>query len=461
MRSVFLLLAFLGFFVLGAAAPFALTLGYLWVDTFRPQDVSFSILTTLPLSMLVGGAAIGAYALLDRRDLPRPNATILLTLLFAIWVTLTTVFFAVAPEAAWRKWDWAFKTLMFSVFVQFTIRSRVQIEAFLQVYLFAIAAHVLPAGAKTLLGGGGYGQVLGVSGAEYGAAITESSTMAAVSLMMLPILFYFRAHTVILPRGRVTDLLYAGMSVVMLAAAVGTFARTGLVGMAVVGGGMWLRAKRKLLFGLAGAATAVAIAVLSSDSWNARISTIDDYQTESSSLGRILVWQWTLDFVRENPLGGGFESFVVNVITFPASSPDAEPAVQRGKAFHSIYFEVLGEHGWVGLGLFLALIATALLSQTLIVRRTRKHPGLLWARDLAAALQVALITLLACGAFIGIAFLPMLYYLFAITACLANNVRRAIQSPSPAADAGRIRVWAQGPIRAGARAATQPAGTAR
>ena len=43
---------FLSFFVFGAVAPFILTLGYIWVDTFRPQEVAWFVMNQLPVAQL-------------------------------------------------------------------------------------------------------------------------------------------------------------------------------------------------------------------------------------------------------------------------------------------------------------------------------------------------------------------------------------------------------------------------
>ena len=101
-----------------------------------------------------------------------------------------------------------------------------------------------------------------------------------------------------------------------------------------------------------------------------------------------------------------------------------------GHAFHSIYFEVLGEHGWIGLSIFLALIANTLISLRRVMRRTRDSPELAWCDDLARALFCAVMVILACGAFIGIAFQPILWYLFALATCLSEYARRAL-APVP------------------------------
>ena len=67
--------------------------------------------------------------------------------------------------AGWPKWDWAFKTVMFSAFIPLVIRSRVQIEAFVQIYVLTLAANFIPFAAKVLISGGGYGRNLGLMAA--------------------------------------------------------------------------------------------------------------------------------------------------------------------------------------------------------------------------------------------------------------------------------------------------------
>ena len=86
-----------------------------------------------------------------------------------------------------------------------------------------------------------------------------------------------------------------------------------------------------------------------SDRWTARISTLSNYEQESSANTRILIWKWTIGFSFEHPFGGGFNSYLVNVIPNPPG-PDGEQTYQYARAFHNIYMAALGEHGYPGLG---------------------------------------------------------------------------------------------------------------
>jgi probable O-glycosylation ligase (exosortase A-associated) len=420
LRSLYLVAVYISFFVLGRSAPFALALGYVWVDTFNPQSMAYILLPQIPVSLIMAVATIISY-LLIQRDKPRITLTSILLLLFAVWVTMTTALWAEVPDAAWEKWNFAFKMLCFAAFLPSVFRTRIQIEALLQIYLLSISVHFIPVGLKTMVSGGGYGRALGIVAGN--SLLAEGATLAGVSLMLIPIILYLRRNTLLIPKNLVTQLGYGGLVSLALAAAIGTYERTALVGMAVVGIGLWLRARRKILGALLGVLVMLGVASRTSDAWNARISTIRHYSSETSALGRILVWEWTIGYANEHPLGGGFNSYKIDRVTFPPDTPDGDPVVATGIAFHSIYFEVLGEQGYVGLAIFFSIIGLSFWQLQKVARITRHVKEMVWAKELAYALQVALLTLLACGAFIGIAFQPMLYYLFALSACLRAHVR--------------------------------------
>ncbi len=431
MRDLYVALIYVAMLGIGFTAPFLLSLAYVWVDTFSPQSIAPDILGLIPASMIVAVLAIGSYVVAAPRKTP-PPVTSWLLLAFAVWVTLSTAIWAELPGPAWEKWNPAFKTLCFAAFMPLVFRTRVQIEAALQIYVFSLAVHYVPGGIKTMLGGGGYGRTLGVVSGN--SLLTEGSTLCAVTVMLVPILLFLREHNVLLPRFKLLRNGYFALAACAVATAIGTYERTGLVGMAVMGGGLWLRARRKLLYGLVGAAAAVTILLTTSDAWTSRISTINDYNNESSALARILVWRWTVDYVNHNPLGGGFNSYMIDTITLP--DQDGQPGeIRHGVAFHSIYFEVLGEQGYFGFILFLSIAAYTFYILQRVAGTARRSDDLLWAGDLARALQVSLLSFMVCGAFIGVAFQPMIYFLFAISACLARNVRSAATTPLATATA--------------------------
>ncbi|MDR3535031.1 MAG: putative O-glycosylation ligase, exosortase A system-associated [Acetobacteraceae bacterium] len=415
LRSLLLIVVYLTFLGLGLGAPFVLTLGYVWVDTFQPQYVAYFVLNQLPVSMIMGAASVLAYVALDRRSPPRLNLVSVLQVLMGIWVTLTLIW-AEAPALAWDKWDWAFKTIMFSAFVPLVIRSRVQIEAFAQIYVFALAANFIPFGVKTLISGGGYGVNLGLQGGNTG--LSEGGLLSTLCLMIVPLALFLGRHGQLLPRHKLMPLAYLGIAGLAVATALGTYERSALIGLVVLAAYMFMRSQHKIRFGLVLAVLGIVGIYATSSHWTARISTIGEYNEESSALVRILVWRWTLGYASGHPFGGGFSSFVIDHIELPGGE------ILFSRAFHSIYFEVLGEQGWVGLGMFLTIAGSTIFGLRRVAKRTRNVPHLAWCAEMSDALQSGLMVFLSAGAFVGIAFQPMFWYFIAMSISLRQYVGR-------------------------------------
>lgn len=435
LRSLWM--TFIYFFLLmaGIAAPFVATLGYVWVDAFQPQNVAYVILNALPVSLIIGIAAFGTYFLLDRKYPPPLNAQTMLQVAMAIWCTCTMMW-AEAPDWAMEKWSWAFKTLVFAAFVPFVIRSRVQIEAFIQVFVFSLAANFIPFGIKVIISGGGYGMNLGLQLGNSG--MSEGGLLSTMCLMTVPLAMFLARHNQLLPKLKIVPFGYWGMAVLAVVTALGTYERSALVGLVVLAGYMWMRSKHKLGFGIVVSIAAIVIVFSMSAKFDSRVLTISDYQQESSALGRILVWRWTLGYVATHPFGGGFNSYVIDHIEFPAEG--GSPAtIVFGKAFHSTYFEVLGEHGWVGLGIFLAVVAITYFRLYTLARRVRPIPELKWVADLADALQSGMAVFLTAGAFVSLGFQPMFWYFVALSVSLDAYVWRCLRQIGT--EGARRPVW--------------------
>jgi probable O-glycosylation ligase (exosortase A-associated) len=428
LRSLFLLFIYASFVGLTVNAPFVATLGYVWVDTFQPQQIAYIILNQIPVAMILGLAAFGGYLLVDRRDPPPVTRETILQLTMAVWVTCTTLW-AQVPDAAWAKWDWAFKTLVFAAFIPYSIRSRVQIEAFAQTYVFSLAANFIPFGLKTLISGGGYGVNLGLEGGNTG--LSEGGLLSTVCLMAVPLAMHLAQHSQLLPRWKILPLAYWATAGLAIATAVGTFERSALLGLVVLGGYMWLRSKNKLLLGAAIAAVGAVIIYSTASSYANRMSTIGTYQSDASAYTRILVWKWTLNFIASHPFGGGFQTYLINSVELPATG--GTPAhVEFGRAFHSSYFEVLGEHGYVGMAIFLTIAISMFLRLNRIAKRARPHPELQWVVSMSNALQSGFAVFMSSGAFVGIAFQPIFWYFVAMGVSLHAYLYRVENMDAPA-----------------------------
>jgi len=434
LRSLWLLFVYVSFLGLATSAPFVATLGYVWVDTFQPQYVAFILLNQFPVAMVMGIAAVGGYLLLDRRSPPPLTLQTLLQAAMIVWVS-TTLVWAVAPDLAWSKWDVVFKTLVFAAFIPYVIRSRAQIEAFAQTYVFSMAANFVPYGLKVLISGGGYGMNLGLQ--EGNSGLSEGGFLSTSCLMAVPLAIFLSAHSRLIPKLKVLPLAYWAIAALAIVTAIGTYERSALIGLVVLGVYMWGRTKHKLGFGLVMAVATCMIIYTTSSGWNSRVSTINgDYQSEGSAYVRILVWKWTLAFTAEHPLGGGFQSYSIDVIDVPGSG-GSPGHVEFGRAFHSIYFEVLGEHGYPGIAIFLTLAGSTFFMLRRVAKKARGYPELQWVVGLSDALQSGLVVFLSSGAFVGIAFQPIFWYFISMSMSLNAYMWRVERQHAVAATGWR------------------------
>jgi len=90
------------------------------------------------------------------------------------------------------------------------------------------------------------------------------------------------------------------------------------------------------------------------------------------------------------------------------------------KAAHSIYFQVLGDHGFVGLFIFLGIILLSYLN----LNRVKKTSTDQWTVDLAKMLQVSLLAYCAGGAALSLPYFDLSFAIFALASCLLALTNR-------------------------------------
>ena len=224
--------------------------------------------------------------------------------------------------------------------------------------------------------------------------------------MAVPLAIYLSRHSQLIPRIKLLPLAYWFVAALAIVTAIGTYERSALIGIVLWASICGLATKHKFGLGIVAVAVACLIVYTTSSAWNDRVSTIGDFQKENSALTRILVWKWTVGFAATHPFGGGFQTYLINHIDFPATAN--EPAtVEFGRAFHSIYFEMLGEQGYPGLALFLVITVITFIKLRRLSKKARPYPELQWVVGLSDALQSGLAVFMTSGAFVGIAFQPM------------------------------------------------------
>ena len=428
----------MGFLALGFKRPFLWVLAYLYIDIVAPQKISWHLLAQIPISLMVFVAAFGGWLALDDKTDSRFNyrqAILALLLVYCGYTTLVADF----PVEAAAKWDWVWKALLFAIFLPLTLRTRLRIEAVALVMVLSIGAIIIDGGIKTALGGGGYGALkLFV---DNNTGLYEGSILAMAAISILPLILWLVRYGTIFPRNWMVAVFGLALAFACLLIPIGTQARTGLLCLGAMAVLALRTAKRRFLYGSLGAiAVLVAIPFLPK-SYTDRMNTIENHEADESASTRVAVWGWTLNYVQDHPMGGGFNAYMGNKIRYQkkvveGDGDTAEVAstyiTDAGRAYHSGYFEMLGEQGYPGLILWLWLQLSGLWQMERIrwkwCRRT--GPDEQWQAPLANALQLAHVAYMVGALFIGVAYQPFILMLIGLQCGLWTYLKR-IDEPAP------------------------------
>jgi putative inorganic carbon (hco3(-)) transporter len=415
---------------LSLRSPFGFALIYVWIEFFRPQEVAPTQFTWLSISLVAGILALIGMILASPQRAFKFGIEFIWLLLLAGWITLTTTW-AIVP-VAWIKWDTAFKTIVFCALLSHFVSKRSQLEAIILAIISGSAAQILSFGLKGFITGGGYQQELGVVGGNAGLA--ESSTLSVFASALIPYFWFLAKHSQLLGRGKALNRVALGATIISFAAVVATHARAGLLSFCLAGFLMLIRTKRGIatMFMLAVFAGLSLPVILNTD-WYARMSTLNNVRGDDSAMQRVAVWKWTLEFIQTAPWGGGFNVDQINSFTVESDNAAGFVTVV-GRAFHSIYFEVLGEHGIPGFVLYFGLVLLILFRLLFFVRnKTLASEESLWCKELAHSSLISWCAFLTGSGFVGIAFMPYLFFFLVISICTLRLGKEAIQVEGPLA----------------------------
>lgn len=427
------LFAFIG---IGFRKPFLFILCFCYIDIVAPQRLSYFLINSIPISLIVFGLAIAGWlAVDDKRDTRWSGRQILLILLL-LYCGITTIQ-ADFPVEAQDKWSWVWKALVWAIFLPLTLRTKLRIEALTLIMLLSAASIAIAGGIKTAAGGGGYGSLQLLLNENFG--LYEGSIMSTVGISIIPLILWYRRHGTIFPPDWRVSLFCFALCFACMLLPVGTQARTGLVCLVVLAVLSLRAVKHRILYMVGAGLLAAAAVPFLPQSFTQRMETIEGYQSDESASTRVAVWKWTWDYAKDHPFGGGFNAYLQNHVRVKmaagAYDPDApqsdEPVVyeDHARAYHSSYFEMLGEQGYPGLALWLILHISGLFQMERLRRRylrTRRAEEQ-WIAPLATALQHGHVVYMVGSLFVGIAFQPFIYMMLALEMGLWTYCRRREQ----------------------------------
>jgi probable O-glycosylation ligase (exosortase A-associated) len=379
-----------------------------------------------------------------RRGLPMSRETLMLMALWAVY-TFTTVF-AWYPDEAWPQWWKVSKILLFTFFTLFYFQDRTRLRSLFMVLALSIGFYGLKGGIWVFRTGAlGSSAVLGPEGTFIGG-----NTEIGLALnMTLPFLLILGREE---PRRWLRRLMFTafGFSIVAI---MFTYSRGAILGLPVVLMMLFLRGRRKFL-GIAGIVILGYFVMLyPPKEWFDRVQSINEYEQDRSSRMRLESWQVAWRLALDHPLTG---------VGFWAMDHDEVFSLYlndyiRAQSAHSIWFQVMADHGFPGLILFVGLIISCYMTLFGLKFRARGRPEAKWLINYCQMIEASLMGYIVSGSFLSQSYWDLFYHLVVFVILLKTvavqegvltvPVRQPIASPLWAPHAAQLPASPQIKVR--------------
>lgn len=417
MRTFLLALILAALVPISLAVPWIGVMTWTWISIMNPHKLTYGFLFDFPVAAVVGGATLVGLVITRDRRMPPLNGVTMTLLLFIVWICITSLYALHPDKIGVMFWKVMKIQLMIFVTMMLVYRRR-HIDIFVWVIALSLAFYGVKGGIYTLLHGGG-GRVYGPPG----GFIEGNNELALALTMCIPLLYYLRGtlRSTWAKHGMVFAMVFTALAVL------GSHSRGALLAIVAMAIYLWRRSGRKVAVGAMLVTLGLMLVAFMPMAWDARMDTIVNYQHDGSALGRINAWHMAFNLAQHRFLGAGFDAWEPDMFALYAPNPTDVHAA------HSIYFQVLGEHGFVGLALFVLLWWLTWRSATWVRRTSASLPGMEATSRLVSMTQAALVGYFVGGAFLSLAYFDVPYDLLVVVVMLRAELESIVRKPAATA----------------------------
>jgi len=429
MRDLMVGMAMLALVWLAFTNTFIAFLVWGWAGLISIQSYTYGFISGIPLVQVF--ALITLSLVLLNKDSHQNkwkfNATLILYSILAIQVILSASFAYSGVSRNWELGTNILKTLLFCGLMPMLLSSRLRIHAFVMMVVLGVAFHGIVDGLKFISSGGSH---LARGIVKYG----DNNHYALIIAMVMPLILYIYLYT----EKRIVKMAFLALLFLNIFAVVSTQSRGGLL--CLISLAVWTiyHSKRKLLGIFALMICTVTILALAPDSWSARMSTINSAEQDGSFMTRVAAWKKSTAIALENPLlGGGFHAVQAPNLADQFNHKQGllgflDTPYPYNYAAHSIYFETMGDMGFVG---FFILIMV-FFNSYFIYRKIKAIAlnGIVdvhWAADLASLLMASIFVFAVGGSLLSAAYFELPYILFMLMQVVKIEVERELKAAKP------------------------------
>jgi len=406
MRDIVVTLMILGTLPLILKRPYIGILVWSWISYMNPHRLAWGFAFSLPFAQIVAITFIISLVLNGQKIKFPANTTVYAFVTLLVWMLLTSLT-GFYPELALEYYVQVLKIQFFTLLSIALISNVKELNQLITVIVLSIGFYSIKGGVFTILTGGAF-RVWGPSG----TFIEENNGLAIATLMIIPLMIYLRHLS---EKTIVRNLWLFGI-VTSAASAVGSQSRGALIAILAVAFFYWLKTKGKFLSGIVITICLVGGYQFMPESWHERMGTTVNYEEDASATSRLDSWQYNFNLASGRFMGGGFKKESKETYALYFGN------IQTPYVAHSIYFSVLGDHGWIGFALFMFILWSTWRRLTRIASRLKKRQDLSQLLFLAKMLQVSLIAFMSGGAFLNLSYWDLPWHLVALALILEREV---------------------------------------
>lgn len=421
MSSIFIAIAVALLISIAISYSYVGLYGWFWISFMNPHRLVYGPASDLPFAAIFAGVTILSFLFgKDKKSIPL-NAVTILIMAIALWITLSSVY-ALVPDWSWYYWDRYIKIMMMTLAAVPILNTVVRIQGVIWVSVLSIGYFGVTGGIFTILTAGAH-RVYGPPG----SLIADNNHLALALLMTVPFLRYLQLQT---GSRLVRNVLLASM-VLLTFSIIGSQSRGAFLGIIAMSLFLIAKSRHKIGLGLLAIVLATVAAFFVPEHWVSRMETIENYEEDESAQSRLVSWRFHYEIAKRKPIvGGGFGLYYD-----PELYKSIVPEARKVHNAHSIYFQVLGQQGFGGLALYLALLYFIWRQWGKVARLAKDRPDLSWAVDLAAMAQVSQIAFMVSGAFLNLAYFDFFFLMAALSVSTEQVVNKALATGDAAGSA--------------------------
>ncbi len=408
LRDLLLTVLLVGGLPIALRRPFVGALIFAFIGLANPHRYTWGFAYSMPWAFMYAAATVAGLFATQERLIGDSIRRYWPVLLYLAWMGITTIF-AIEPASARIRLVEVAKVQLMCLVTLMLLTDWKRIRLLVWVTVASVGFYGLKGGIFTLASGGQF-----LVWGPPDSAIQDNNHLAVGLVMTLPMLYWLYRDA---SRRWLKNLvlLIALMSAVSI---FGSHSRSAFLGILAMSSFLVLKSDRKIAIGVAALTLAsIAVFFMPQQYWD-RMASIEHYEQDASAMGRINVWKTAVNIANDRLTGAGFEYYGIRAFQQYAPNPNDI------HASHSIYFQALGEHGWIGLAMFLTIWIYVWWRCRRTILLGKGTPETDAQVLLARMIQVSLVGFAVGGAFVNIGNWDYTYYI----ACCAIATARLMQS---------------------------------